>query len=102
MFHLIIDIDENKDAAGVYGCSNCGATLFTAKSRFNAGCGFPSFYQHIEDHVVFKPLDTYGRHRIQLLCRSCGQHLGHLFKHASTPTKVRYCINEKTISYLNN
>ena len=81
----------------VYSCTNCGSPLFEETKRFNAGCGFPSFWMHYGEHVVLNPLDTYGRSRIQLLCSHCGAHLGHLFPHKGTPTQLRYCINEKAI-----
>ena len=84
-------------ATGTFVCSNCGFELVKADKKFNAGCGFPSFYLHIADHVKLNPLHTYGRDRIQLLCNNCGQHLGHLFDSKQTPTRVRYCINDTAI-----
>lgn len=93
----VIDFNEGAGETGTYVCSACGFELFEAAKKFNAGCGFPSFWLHIADHVKLNPLDTYGRHRIQLLCNNCGQHLGHLFDNQYTPKKVRYCINETAI-----
>jgi peptide-methionine (R)-S-oxide reductase len=93
----IPDFNLYAQKEGVYCCSKCGQALFAANSEFAAGCGFPSFYKHWSNGVTLKPLDTYGRHRIQLLCSGCGQHLGHLFPHKHTPTKVRYCINADSI-----
>jgi peptide-methionine (R)-S-oxide reductase len=81
----------------VYRCTLCGNTLFDADKKFEAGCGFPSFWMHIGDHVKEKFLTTYGRERIQLLCNTCGQHLGHLFNNKRTPTRLRYCINADAI-----
>ena len=94
-----LDLKEQHEFTGIFACSNCGYHLFESSNRFDAGCGFPSFWQHISDHVKLNPLNTYGRQRIQLLCGNCAQHLGHLFENKSTPTKVRYCINEKAIEY---
>ncbi len=94
-----IDLEEFAEAEGVYRCSNCGSGLFEANKKFDAHCGFPSFWVHIEDHVELKQLSTYGRERIQLLCKSCGQHLGHLFENKLTPTKVRYCVTHDSISF---
>gem|GEM_PF-1918456 len=85
---------ENKDS---YVCSACGTTLFDAATKFDAGCGFPSFWQHHGNNVKHNFLQTYGRSRIQLLCNHCGQHLGHLFNSKVTPTGVRYCINGHAI-----
>ena len=90
----------NDPSAGVYVCANCDAALFRSNTRFEAGCGFPSFWKHIDQQVKFNPLDTYGRHRIQLLCNSCGMHLGHLFDNKFTPTKVRYCISHVAIKLI--
>ncbi len=85
-------------AQETYACTNCGNELFSAAAKFDSGTGFPSFWQHIDDHVKQQFLDTYGRERIQLLCSSCGQHLGHLFPNKKTPTGVRYCINKEAIA----
>lgn len=94
-----IDFNEQNKATGTYTCSNCGKELFSASKKFDAGCGFPSFWMHIEEGVQLKPLHTYGRHRIQLVCNQCGKHLGHLFSNPYTPTKVRYCINHSSIQF---
>ena len=92
-----INLDNNQE--GIYTCSNCGQPLFDASKKFDAGCGFPSFYIHKGNAVKENALYTYGRDRIQLLCNSCGQHLGHLFKNNFTPTNLRYCISEKAILF---
>lgn len=88
---------DNKEATGRYICAACGAPLFSEATRFEAGCGFPSFWAHIETGVQVKKLTTYGRERDQLLCGKCGLHLGHLFTNRFTPTGVRYCINGTSI-----
>jgi peptide-methionine (R)-S-oxide reductase len=92
-----IDFTANKDATGLYVCAACGTPLFEAAKKFAAGCGFPSFWLHWKNSVRKNPLATYGRVRIQLLCDTCGLHLGHLFQNQQTPTGVRYCINGKSI-----
>lgn len=81
----------------VYVCSGCGNSLFEAEKKFDAGAGFPSFWQHMGEGVEQKFLNTYGRERIQLLCSNCGQHLGHLFENKNTPTRLRYCIKHEAI-----
>jgi peptide-methionine (R)-S-oxide reductase len=88
---------DSKVATGQYVCAACGFPLFKEASRFDAGCGFPSFWAHMEDGVQMNRLTTYGRERIQLVCRQCGLHLGHLFPNKFTPTGVRYCINQASI-----
>ncbi|QCR23976.1 peptide-methionine (R)-S-oxide reductase [Pontibacter sp. SGAir0037] len=82
----------------IFYCSNCGTALFESEKKFDVGSGFPSFWGHIGHNVRQNPLDTYGRHRIQLLCNTCKQHLGHLFDDNRTPTNVRYCINADALS----
>jgi peptide-methionine (R)-S-oxide reductase len=88
---------KSPQSNGVYVCANGGITLFEAEKKFDAGCGFPSFWMHRQNNVKENFLQTYGRTRIQLLCNSCGAHLGHLFTNKHTPTGLRYCINEKAI-----
>jgi peptide-methionine (R)-S-oxide reductase len=93
-----IFINDNKETTGLYVCAACGHPLFNASTKFEAGCGFPSFWTHKEGGVKLNPLNTYGRERIQLLCNQCGRHLGHLFPNRQTPTGVRYCISEEAIA----
>jgi peptide-methionine (R)-S-oxide reductase len=87
----------NMQASGTYVCARCRHALFAAHQQFDAGCGFPSFWWHLEGGITQKPLHTYGRSRIQLLCSHCGQHLGHLFPNKHTPTGLRYCISKTSI-----
>jgi peptide-methionine (R)-S-oxide reductase len=88
---------DTEDATGQYVCAACGYPLFEAAKKFDAGCGFPSFWQHLQEGVRFNQLTTYGRERTQVVCRQCGQHLGHLFPNKFTPTGVRYCVNKTAI-----
>ena len=99
MFTISTHIIGNEDIEGVYVCSVCDNVLFEAAKKFNAGCGFPSFWAHAEDGVKQSPLHTYNRSRIQLLCSACNAHLGHLFSHKHTPTNLRYCINTDAIKF---
>ncbi|WP_299706339.1 peptide-methionine (R)-S-oxide reductase [uncultured Pontibacter sp.] len=92
-------VSRNSQHHGTYTCSCCGHPLFEASSKFEVGSGFPSFWEQIEENVIHKPLYTYDRHRIQLLCSQCGQHLGHLFQDNRTPTQVRYCINADSLRF---
>ncbi|RNI29043.1 peptide-methionine (R)-S-oxide reductase [Rufibacter latericius] len=84
---------------GLYVCSRCGNPLFSSAQKFNSRTGFPSFWGHLEENVQQHLLETYGRDRIQLLCRQCGLHLGHLFQDKRTPSQVRYCINSEAIAF---
>lgn len=92
-----IDNKSNQENEGVYICSQCHLMLFDASTKFEVGSGFPSFWAQIEENVLHNPLNTYGRHRKQLLCSQCKQHLGHLFEDNRTPSKLRYCINANAI-----
>ena len=89
---------NTQPAGSAYACTNCGHELFDADKKFDSGTGFPSFWLHKDENVKQQFLDTYGRERIQLLCNSCGLHLGHLFPNKKTPTKLRYCINASAIA----
>ncbi|MBC5994118.1 peptide-methionine (R)-S-oxide reductase [Pontibacter cellulosilyticus] len=97
MFRHRGKVREGGQSDGVYTCSNCGSMLFEASKKFSVGSGFPSFWAQVGESVIHKHLDTYGRHRIQLLCSQCHQHLGHLFEDSRTPSQVRYCINADAI-----
>jgi peptide-methionine (R)-S-oxide reductase len=90
-------IIEKEESTGLYLCTACGHPLFEASKKFNAGCGFPSFWMHLDGGVLQKFLTTYGRERTQLVCSACGAHLGHLFPNKHTPTRIRYCINGEAI-----
>ncbi|HEU5147483.1 MAG TPA: peptide-methionine (R)-S-oxide reductase [Chryseosolibacter sp.] len=81
----------------VYVCAQCRTELFDIDTKFDARCGFPSFWDSIGNAVKETVLTTYGRTRIQLLCSKCGQHLGHLFDHKTTPTGKRYCVIAEAI-----
>ncbi|MHA6250007.1 peptide-methionine (R)-S-oxide reductase [Pontibacter sp. CAU 1760] len=85
------------DSKVYYACAACGHGLFSGAQEFDAGCGFPSFWQHLQGNVRQQVLTTYGRTRTQLLCHHCGAHLGHLFGHPHTPSNLRYCISAAAI-----
>lgn len=86
----------DETAAGVYVCRACGAELFTSHTKFHSHCGWPSFYAPSDaDNVTVHRDDSLGMERVEVRCRSCGSHLGHLFNGEGyqTPTDQRYCIN---------
>jgi peptide-methionine (R)-S-oxide reductase len=81
---------------GVYACRACGAELFRSETKFEAHCGWPSFYAPLaEDRVQYLQDDSLGRTRTEVRCASCGSHLGHVFEGEGygTPTDLRYCMN---------
>lgn len=85
---------------GTYKCAACSAPLFTSESKFNAHCGWPSFDRAIADTAIIEVDDmSHGMVRTEILCRSCGGHLGHVFNDGPTETGLRYCVNSVSIEF---
>ncbi|MEZ0325672.1 MAG: peptide-methionine (R)-S-oxide reductase MsrB [Fimbriimonas sp.] len=91
----------NHKGKGVYRCAGCGAELFTSDAKFDSGCGWPSFYEALDPEKVEEHEDvSHGMRRVEVTCRNCGGHLGHIFPDApQTPTGMRYCINSVSIKF---
>jgi len=84
----------NETRPGIYACAGCGTTLFDSDAKFKSGTGWPSFYQPVdEDHVRRAEDRSLGMTRTEVLCATCGGHLGHVFADGPEPTGLRYCIN---------
>lgn len=85
---------EKFDEVGTYYCAACGNALFKSDTKFESGCGWPSFYQPIsKSSIIYTPDNTHGMERTEVQCGRCKAHLGHVFEDGPPPTGLRYCIN---------
>ena len=85
---------------GVYRCAACSAQLFTSDTKYDSGSGWPSFWEPLTpDAVRFERDTAYGMIRTEVLCGTCGGHLGHLFDDGPQPTGQRYCMNSVSLEF---
>jgi peptide-methionine (R)-S-oxide reductase len=92
---------DDTETTGVYRCRACRAELFTSQEKFHSGCGWPAFYApSAADNVELRVDRSMGAVRTEVLCGSCGSHLGHVFEGEGfpTPTDQRFCINSVSLT----
>ena len=88
----------NEKRSGTYRCAGCGTELFSSEAKYDSRSGWPSFYSALDPEKVTERTDTsHGMVRTEILCATCGGHLGHLFDDGPQPTGLRYCVNSLSL-----
>tara|TARA_B100001287_G_C22603682_1_gene491648 strand:+ start:578 stop:970 length:393 start_codon:yes stop_codon:yes gene_type:complete len=84
---------------GTYFCAGCNAPLFKSETKFNSGCGWPSFDASIKGSIKYSLDKSLGMIRTEILCNNCNGHLGHVFNDGPTETGTRYCVNSLSLDF---
>ena len=95
------EYDQHMPSSGVYSCAGCGTALYKATHKFKSGCGWPAFFDAVPGAVTRHTDSALGMVRTEIVCSSCGGHLGHVFKGEgyATPTDERHCVNSVSIKF---
>jgi len=89
----------NEHRSGIFACAGCNQDLFSSRTKFDSGTGWPSFYAVLPHAVITRNDRSLGMERTEVLCSRCGGHLGHVFNDGPKPTGLRYCMNGLALTF---